>query len=651
MRSNRRRIFATSIWATLVLMPLLQGPIPPARGQAGEASVAGEIETRSSFEHIGIRWSIEGDGDLDGQVQLRYRPLGEPDWQTGMPLLRSHPGLSGEGGDRPDNRWAGSIFWLAPGADYEIELRLVDPDGGSETRVVTASTRRPMEPAADARQRFVVPGEGGGSGSLDDPFRGLQAAADAAQPGDLFLVESGRYAPWQLLASGEPGRPIVFRGPEDRSAVVDGAGVDRGIVTLGHHDRTIGQVMVERMTIRDGRWGVDAQHSRDITLRHLQVEDVDDGVTNRRGDAAEGDQTVCDSVFRGRVAWPGEGIPSQRAIDLRGDGNVVCFNRISGFGDGVSLQPSTGPSWGNDAYGNDIHEIVDDPIEIDYNQANARVWANRVTNGRMGISLAPVYGGPAYVFRNVFFNLESSAYKMNRQPAGLVILHNTSLKRGNGTSSPAGWQNTLLRNNYLFGTRYIFEEYGLVPGSVDDWDYDALAREPACGGDTPPCFKWDDVRYDRLSDFAAATGQERHGLEARRDQLRGAPLPEAYETRVAPESVDLRPAEASRLIDRGAVLTNINAPWVRDGRPDIGAYEAGSPSPHYGPRPIGAPLTFLDPERPVPSVTATVPPSATATAEATPTADVSPTSIATGGPTSGSPTSTSRAIHLPWLAR
>ena len=44
--------------------------------------------------------------------------------------------------------------------------------------------------------------------------------------------------------------------------------------------------------------------------------------------------------------------------------------------------------------------------------------------------------------------------------AGLVVLHNTRAKLGNGTSSPAGWQNTLLRNNVLIGTRYVFEEYG-----------------------------------------------------------------------------------------------------------------------------------------------------------------------------------------------
>ncbi|MFQ6048349.1 MAG: hypothetical protein ACE5K7_03185, partial [Phycisphaerae bacterium] len=40
-------------------------------------------------------------------------------------------------------------------------------------------------------------------------------------------------------------------------------------------------------------------------------------------------------------------------------------------------------------------------------------------------------------------------------------------------------------------------------------------------------------------------------------------------------------------IDAGAVLPNINEPFVPDGQPDIGALEFGQPLPEYGPRPVG----------------------------------------------------------------
>jgi len=32
-------------------------------------------------------------------------------------------------------------------------------------------------------------------------------------------------------------------------------------------------------------------------------------------------------------------------------------------------------------------------------------------------------------------------------------------------SSNAGWQNTIIKNNIVVGSKYCFEEYGLVAGS------------------------------------------------------------------------------------------------------------------------------------------------------------------------------------------
>ncbi len=633
-------------------------------GQGANAVSVLSLELTPSYEHVGIRLAIDGDVNRDARVTLRFRPADETGWRTGLPLVRSHRGLVGEGGERPDERFAGSVFWLVPGERVTLELTVSDPDGGGATLVENTVTRRPQAPAPDARVRHVAPPEpgaaaGSGDGSVQAPFRGLQRAADAAEAGDLFLVTSGTYAPFALIAGGEPGRPIVFRGPaaDEAPAIVDGAGIDRGIVTIGRNDRTTEHVIIERLRIENGRWGIDAQHTRDLTVRHVRMRAIDHGVVNRRGEGREARQTVCDSSFEGRVPWPGAGIPAEQAVHLRGTGNVVCHNRIKDFGDGVSVQPSTGDAWGNDVYGNDILRIVDDPIEVDYNNANVRVWGNRVTSGRMGISLAPIFGGPAYVFRNTFFSLASSAYKMNREPAGLVIAHNTSLKRGNGMSSPAGWQNTQLRNNMLFGTRYLFEEYGLARESTDDWDHDAFAREPGCDPGTPPCFKWDDVRYDTLADLRAGTGIEAHGVMAARADLQDAPLPTDYATPIAPNGYDLRPREGSPLIDAGASLPNLNDPWVTDDRPDIGAHELGAPLPHYGPRPEGAALGYLAggalgpptaPTRPTASATPT------ATAHGTATATVTSVPAATSSPVPGETATPNEAdtwIALPFARR
>ncbi|MFQ5594257.1 MAG: FG-GAP-like repeat-containing protein [Anaerolineae bacterium] len=563
------------------------GSLAPCAGSLaapGDAVVPGEIRADATFEHIGVLWWIDGDDDLDSEMSLEFRRQGESNWQPGAPAMRAYPTIRVQDGPLDLNYWAASALFLEPGQTYELRLTLTDPDGGGDTRTVTATTRTEPQPDLTGRQLYVVPGNAGGDGSAGNPFRGLQAAADAAQPGDVFHVAAGTYSPFELLTSGTEGHPITFAGPGDGTAIVDGAGTDRGVVTLGKWDQTIGHVIVEGLTIQNGRWGVDAQHSHDIVLRRNVIRDVDFGIYNRRGDAQEYNQTVCDNVIEGRTAWPGSGIPSERGIDLRGYGNVVCHNTVRYFGDCISVQPFTGPSYGNDVYGNDASYCVDDGIEIDYNQANARIWRNRVMNARMGVSVQPVRGGPAYIFRNELFNLESVPVKMHNYTTGFYVAHNTGAKHSNGYGDNGSmWRNAVLRNNLFLGTRYAFEFTTTPDEGFRDFDYNAWGTTREIGGSSAPHFKWDNVRYDALTDLPA--GVEDHGVEAGFGDLVNAALPPAWDAPAEPGSRDLRLVAGAPQINAGAVLPNLNDPFVTDGQPDIGAFEAGQPPPSYGPRP------------------------------------------------------------------
>jgi uncharacterized repeat protein (TIGR01451 family) len=550
---------------------------------AGDDVIPGEVRCTPTFEHIGALWWIEGDDDLDSAMSLEFRPQGESTWQPGAPAMRAYPTIRVDDGPLGLNYWAASVLFLEPGRVYELRLTLSDPDGGAETRTITATTRTEPQPDPGGRQLYVVPGEGGGDGSAENPFQGMQAAADAAQPGDVFHVSAGTYDGFQLLTSGTDGHPIVFRGPGDGTAIVDGGDTDRGVVTLGEWDRTIGHVIVEGLTIQDGHWGVDAQHSHDIVIRRNVIQDVGFGVYNRRGDGLEGNQTVCDNVIEGRTPWPGSGIPSERGIDLRGYGNVVCHNTVRYFGDCISVQPFTGPSYGNDVYGNDATYCVDDGIEIDYNQANARVWRNRVMNARMGVSVQPIRGGPAYILRNEFFNLESVPIKMHNYTTGLYVAHNTGAKHGDGHGdNGAMWRNAVFRNNLFLGTRYAFEFVTVADEGFRDLDYDAWGTTRAVGGPDAPYFKWDNVRYDRLVDLPA--GVEDHGVEAAFSHLENAALPADWDVAAEPGSRDLRLVVNAPEIDAGTTLPNLNDAFALSGPPDMGAFEYGEPLPEYGPR-------------------------------------------------------------------
>ena len=89
-------------------------------------------------------------------------------------------------------------------------------------RALGGATRTMPTASPTGRRLHVEPGNGGGDGSAGNPFGGLQEAADNAISGDVFLVAPGTYDAFAIAESGTPGQPIVFLGPGDGSAIVDG---------------------------------------------------------------------------------------------------------------------------------------------------------------------------------------------------------------------------------------------------------------------------------------------------------------------------------------------------------------------------------------------------------------------------------------------
>lgn len=571
------QMIVTRLAITALLLTGLRTPAT-ARAAADSAVVPGELRVDNTFVNIGVLWTITGDTDRDSAMTVEFRLPGDSTWRPAAPAMRAYPTTVIDGAPLGLNSWGASAMFLQPATVYEIRATLTDPDGGGDTRTFTTTTRAEPKANPNGAQRYVAPGTGSGDGSQANPFRGLQAAADAAQPGDVFNIAAGAYQPFTIAKSGTSSNPIVFRGAG--TAVVNGAGATRGVVTLADG---VSWVIIEALTIENGAWGVDAQGTTNIVIRGNTIRDVDFGIYNRREDHRERDQVVIGNTIVGRVAWPGAGIPSERGIDLRGSGNVVAYNSVRNFGDCISLQPLFGASYSNDVYGNDASFCVDDGIEIDYNYANTRVWRNRVTNARMGVSVQPIRGGPAYILRNALFNLEDNMIKLNNQPSGVFIFHNTSAKLGNGLSDPGvTWRNVQLRNNIVLGTRYAFEFTTARDEGFRDVDYNAWFTSHADGSAADPDFKWENVRYARLPDLQAI-GVETHGMYAAPSHLVNAALPASATTAVAPGSRDLRLTAGAPEIDAGAVLPNVNDPFVSDDKPDIGAFEFGVVAPIYGP--------------------------------------------------------------------
>ena len=313
-----RKRYALVMLFTILLLTATIGTQQSA-AQANNTLAPGQIRADATFEHIGLLWWIDGDDDLDSAMSLEFRRLGDSVWQAAAPAVRAYPTIYVQDGPLGLNYWAASALFLKPGQTYELRATLTDPDGGGDTQTITATTRTLPQPDLGGRQLHVVPGSSGGDGSMGNPFQGLQTAADAAQPGDLFHLAAGTYSPFQLLANGSENSPITFKGPETGSRPSLMAAIRIEAWSLwGEFNQTIGHVILTGLIIQNGHWGIDAQNSHNLYIHHNTIRDVDFGIYNRRDNNQEYNQTICDNAIEGRTAWPGAGIPGERGIDLRG---------------------------------------------------------------------------------------------------------------------------------------------------------------------------------------------------------------------------------------------------------------------------------------------------------------------------------------------
>ena len=551
---------------------------------AQNAVIPGAIRTDATFENISINYSISDDVNRNSELVLRYKETGAANFEAGAITMRAFPGLVIDGNITSRNFHAGSVMFLTPGTTYEIELELTDPDGGSIITSQFITTKAIPQAPVTANIRYVSPGNGGGNGTETSPYLGLQTAADNAQQGDHFIVTAGNYQPFTIINSGTAMEPISFISEMPQAAIIDGANTSSGIITLGDFNTIVSHIIVDGFTIQDGARGVDAQNTQFVTVRNNIIQNVDYGYVNRREHGNEQDQYITNNLILGNTTWPQSGIPSERGIDIRGNNNVVSYNTIKNFGDGVSTDgPPYEIAYSLDIHNNDIQNIPDDLIEVDGIISNARVYANRGFNGRAGVSLAPVYGGPAYVLRNLFFNLENSAFKMNRGPSGIVAVHNTSVNHDNTVESTNGWQNTYFRNNVFLTSRYCVEMFGLVSGSEDDWDYGAYYSTRA-GGVGTEWFKWNNIRYANVPELQNSGLLEANAIVVAFSDFENASLPDPWPVEYDASQRNFSPVQNSAVIDNGDNIAHLNSAFVTDGFPDRGALEYGESVPRYGHR-------------------------------------------------------------------
>ncbi|MBL8231559.1 MAG: right-handed parallel beta-helix repeat-containing protein [Bryobacterales bacterium] len=330
---------------------------------ASDATVAGAVSAPyPTLTNLSLEWHIEGDGNLNGVVQVRFRETGESGWRDGMPLRRVPAGESQT--TTPVFRWAnkhsGSLFDLRPDTAYEIQLKLEDPDGGSAEHTLTARTRAVPRAAADSVIRKASPG--------NLPAR--------AAPGEIILLEAGNYGRLVVQSDGEPGRPIVYRS-EDGAAIFDSISLD------GRKHVYLEGLTLETQPNDANRSGtaVTMRGAVECVVRRSKIR----AVYGIRAAAPPGCTNcyIADNVIEGTTPWRNEAMGASgenigEGIQLTGPGNVIVHNRVKGFRDCISTMEDTGvhEQVSIDIMNNDIDVGADDGIEADFCFHNCRVMRN-----------------------------------------------------------------------------------------------------------------------------------------------------------------------------------------------------------------------------------------------------------------------------------
>jgi len=528
---------------------------------------------------LGFSVPVSGDDDYDAVAGIEYRETGTTPWSEGLPLLRVRPELTSDesppsryGLPVPAAQFAGSLFGLNAATSYDVRISVTDPDGGSRQQTVVAVTGR--LPGDDPATPRYVP--------VSDAAE-LSAALATAQPGDVIEVAAGTYAGAITVdADGTVDNPIIIRGASADSVTIDASSATYGVTLSGAN------VYLEHVTVTGSFWGARSSNTEGTVIRYTRFTDVQRGIQANSG--SNRNFYICDNVLEGLHSWPNidSSTWNDEGITVSGQGHTVCFNTLSGFGDALSLSNSTSiRNLAIDFYGNDVKWTADDGIELDFAHRNVRAFQNRVTNVSMGASLQPVWGGPVYIFRNLFLNIASSAYKLNNQPSGFYIFHNTSA-RTMGTGNWGAWAwtslgytiggvpvyagNFQMKNNILVGLTepaYVTTDLILAEIDYNGWSPDGPFRF-----------------VDTWADFADLTNNSPYEQNGRilDSQTFSTPLdlPPNYMTFWSDTDVTLGPA--SLAVDAGLALPNINDGF--DGSaPDLGALEAGQPAPTYGARP------------------------------------------------------------------
>jgi hypothetical protein len=533
---------------------------------------------RPTLHVLGVQVLIEGDNNQNATIAVRVRRVGTPTWRQAPNLFRVVPSTVAA---PVQHQFSGSIFDLSPDTEYDVELLPSDPDGRVAAVQPVKMRTRPIP-----RQNPLSPRE-----VMVSNVTELRAAFTAATAGTVIVLRDGVYQGsfFGLFASGTAENPIVLRGQTKTGAILDGNGcTDCNVLEVyGSY------VHVENLTVRNAFRAIRFQGNgtRNNVARQLNITNVIHGI------AAGTDQLdfyMCDNDVDGRLRWPDVYFNpnanlnwDDRGISIHGWGHVVCHNRLRGFGDAMLNLKDMARSI--DFYGNDVLDTFDGN-ELDHSSGNSRSFHNRFTNVATTVSLQPIFGGPAYVLRNVGRNIPDDTIKFKsadgKEPSGVLIYHNSlvSARRALNLQTPITGRSFAVKNNLFVGPR-------TPSGRTVEWTAGVEFGQFDYNGYFPDGSIWLGTIRGTPQLFNNFLGLKQSGVfESNGRLLTSTIFANGMVGPVGDGSVVQLPGDFSLASMSSALSGGERIPGINDAStaPDLGAVEFGCPVPVYGPRPMAA---------------------------------------------------------------
>lgn len=278
-----------------------------------------------------------------------------------------------------------------------------------------------------AREYHVsVSGNDSNPGTLSNPWRTVQHAANSVAPGDTVLIHGGTYEEEVVFRySGTPEAPITFSAAADETVTVEGLEIAAGTAYMNIRDLKIEGESIWRVWLRG--------NNHHIALKGLAITGGEAGVRLTWGDSGQppvegpvSDIVLEDSLIQGQV---------YTAVDCTpGPGHRMIFRNLEICGPVTEGEPSFGADGIAVERGDHvlienctIHNILGDGIDLNSrdtggNVSGIEVKRNKVVRPhRNGIKLWA--GGR--LENNVIWGSGIAPIDIGAYPGSYEIVNNT----------------------------------------------------------------------------------------------------------------------------------------------------------------------------------------------------------------------------------